>query len=595
MPWPGKLDKSIAICKLCRAAIKYSGSTTNLSTHISRHHAAEANIDNASAAPSSTNMPPLENRDITQFIHQPQFSSNSARARRISTFVARFIALDLRPYSVVENDGFCDLVNELEPRYKIPRRQHFSEKRIPKLYIKTKDDLKERLLRAERVAITTDAWTSCATDSYVTITVHYVTSDWELESHVLQTRVFNESHTGKNIGALLKEACVEWNIADKDPALVTDNARNMIVAGVEAEMSPHLMCFAHTLNLAAQKAFRVSNAARVLGKVKKVVGFFYRNTTGADLLKQKQQQMALPGHTLINDVPTRWNSSHDMLERFLEQQPAIFATLMSRELRKGEDVSTLNENDLCNAEDMVKVMAPVKVITTVMCEDEQPTISMMAPLRAKLKKHFQATTEDTGLIREMKKVFLDDFEKRYTQVEDLLCIASALDPRFKSLPFLSDHDTERIFMCISDEATALHNKKAEETDKESHPSPMQEDPAHGDADNSPVEVQEEPRDGPPPCKKKKSTALDQLFGETYEVRTIGRSSRERANEEIQRYRERNLLPLNGSPLEWWRAQVDLPLLSAITKRYLCIPATSVAAERVFSTAGDIISSQRSDT
>ena len=96
----------------------------------------------------------------------------------------------------------------------------------------------------------------------------------------------------------------------------------------------------------------------------------------------------------------------------------------------------------------------------------------------------------------------------------------------------------------------------------------------------------------PPCKKKKSTALDQLFGETYEVRP-SRSSREKVSEEIMRYRERILLPLNGNPLEWWRAQRDLPLLSDIAKRYLCIPATSVAAERVFSTARDIVSSQRS--
>ena len=137
--------------------------------------------------------------------------------------MARFIALDLRPYSVVENDGFRELLKELEPRYKILCRQNFSDKCIPELYITTKTDLKAKLSSAERVAITTDACTSCATNSHVTITVHYVTPDWELTSHVLQTRVFNESHTGKNIGVLLKEACLEWNIDDKDPALVTDN------------------------------------------------------------------------------------------------------------------------------------------------------------------------------------------------------------------------------------------------------------------------------------------------------------------------------------------------------------------------------------
>ena len=75
-------------------------------------------------------------------------------------------------------------------------RQLFSEKCITELYMKTKVDLSERLLRAERVAITTDAWTSCATDMFI-IQYIIINSGWELESYVLQTRVFNESHTGK--------------------------------------------------------------------------------------------------------------------------------------------------------------------------------------------------------------------------------------------------------------------------------------------------------------------------------------------------------------------------------------------------------------
>ena len=141
------------------------------------------------------------------------------------------------------------------------------------MYNKIKNKVKQELSQAERVAITTDAWTSCVTNSYVTITAHHISPDWELRNHVLQIRVFNESHTGRNIGALLKEACADWNILDKDPALVTDNARNMLVAGVEAEMSPHLTCFAHTLNLASQKAFHVDTTARLLGKIRRVVGF----------------------------------------------------------------------------------------------------------------------------------------------------------------------------------------------------------------------------------------------------------------------------------------------------------------------------------
>lgn len=95
----------------------------------------------------------------------------------------------------------------------------------------------------------------------LTITVHHISPEWKLNVHVLQSRAFKGSHTGKNEGALLKRACPDWNLVDKEPALVTDNATNMVLAGVEAEMSPHLMCFAQTINLATQKAFKVDTVA----------------------------------------------------------------------------------------------------------------------------------------------------------------------------------------------------------------------------------------------------------------------------------------------------------------------------------------------
>ena len=49
-----------------------------------------------------------------------------------------------------------------------------------------------------------------------------------------------------------------------------------------------------------------------------------------------------------------------------------------------------------------------------------------------------------------------------------------------------------------------------------------------------------------------------------------------------------------SPTNYWLANKDrFPVLSVLAKRYLSSPPTSVPIERVFSTAGDILTDKRS--
>uniref|UniRef100_A0A1X7TAZ1 HECT domain-containing protein n=1 Tax=Amphimedon queenslandica TaxID=400682 RepID=A0A1X7TAZ1_AMPQE len=54
-------------------------------------------------------------------------------------------------------------------------------------------------------------------------------------------------------------------------------------------------------------------------------------------------------------------------------------------------------------------------------------------------------------------------------------------------------------------------------------------------------------------------------------------------------------PLNpdGNPLEWWRKNEErFPRLSKIARKLMCVPTTSVPAERVFSTSGMIVNKLR---
>ena len=106
--------------------------------------------------------------------------------------------------------------------------------------------------------------------------------------------------------------------------------------------------------------------------------------------------------------------------------------------------------------EVIKLMSPLKVATTLLSEEKTPTISMISPIQAKLQKHFQPDESDLLIISLMKERFRQDFDGRYTYLQDLLYNATALDPSFKDLAFLENHSTkDMIFMKITAEVVMM--------------------------------------------------------------------------------------------------------------------------------------------
>lgn len=448
-----------------------------MATHMKRHHPSikmkaevpsnkiktevpEAAAEDTSLPTTSTSsLKPVATGQLTlNSMLKSKLSYSSLRAKQITRAIGVFIATDLRPFSVVDQPGFKKMIDVLEPRYSVPTRQHFSEKIIPELYAETRRDIELAIAKADHIAITTDGWTSRATVSYNTITGHFIDSSWSMRNPVLQTLPMYESHTGVNIGTVLKEAMATWGIKGANVPVVSDNASNMVIAVKESGLGPHIRCFAHTLNLGTQRGLKTDKVARLLGKVRRVVSFFHRSSVAANILKQKQKMLGLPIHKLLMDVPTRWNSSYDLLERFIEQQTAIIATMICPEVRKSEkDLASFSDQEITQAEEAVEILAPIKKITTVMCDEKDPSISMLYPLKLRVLKFARPKEGDSTMAKELKAAIHKDMVGRYEEegIKMFLLQSSCLDPRFRSLSFLSPEERVKVYDAVQ-QSTCSH-------------------------------------------------------------------------------------------------------------------------------------------
>ena len=67
----------------------------------------------------------------------------------------------------------------------------------------------------------------------------------------------------------------------------------------------------------------------------------------------------------------------------------------------------------------------------------------------------------------------------------------------------------------------------------------------------------------------------------------------RVQHEITNYRAFPPIKSGEDPLMFWKLHEEkLPCLASLAQKYMCIPGSSVASERIFSTAGDVISQER---
>ncbi|KAI2645977.1 E3 SUMO-protein ligase ZBED1 [Labeo rohita] len=365
------VNQSDVLCRSCLTKIATKqGSTTNMFHHLKQHHRVLheecMTMRETPGTSQSSQNKPKQSLIADAFSSVTPYESTSTRHKEITDAITYHIAKDMT----------------LDKRYKIPSRTHFNQVAIPKLYNECKMSVESELREIDHFATTTDLWTSRTTEPYISLTVHFITTNFKLKTRCLQTSFFPAEHTGDNIAEEMRGALADWNLKeDQQVCVTTDNASNMIKA-MEVNGWTRLQCFGHRLHLAIERErerererektiyiimwlFSCCNIimnyfctsifprkkevkgdsriSRATGVCKKLVCHFSHSWKKRVALEQAQKRLNLPVYELITECQTRWGSRVLMINRILEHQKALHEVLSedrnTRETRV-EEVST---------------------------------------------------------------------------------------------------------------------------------------------------------------------------------------------------------------------------------------------------------------
>ncbi|XP_033725237.1 zinc finger BED domain-containing protein 1-like [Pecten maximus] len=582
------LDMTVAVCRLCQKSYKNTGNTTNFMSHIRNEHSLPKGTDNTPKVKTNTtttgtciHTPTRKPRQVQSTLNFPSQESKlgNERKKALDDRLMKMVIGKVLPTSLVDNCYFKEFVQLLDPRYNLPCRKTLVGW-LEKKKVDIQECIKADIKKCEGVAITHDSWTSNATDSYNTNTLHYIDDNWRLNSADLGTIKMEGSHTSENIAKSLQTTKTNWSLPDNIIA-TTDNAANEQKAFRLLEWS-RFGCFGHKLNLVVKNSLQSNNISRLTSKGRRLVTLFHSSTSAHDFLSQKQRQLEIKGagHRLLNDVPTRWNSTLLMLERLIEQMPALMAVAsdenVSKNIRTTLQNTVFSFEETSIADKVMALLTPFLRATEIVCSESNPTINKVIPVVTKLKRKLEISEDDSPLIQSMKKKMLEQLTFR-TEVKVKVKPGDAA-----AMPATSNSAT---------------------TTNPSLPSMAEFDMKDPDTPTDTVQVDSnvltQTKIKSPSKKKQKFVDCDETLKDIVCTGETKVDREDTISKEIERYLSSPVNTLSDSDkslttLEWWKEnELFSPRIAVLAKHYLAVQASSVPSERVFSLAGELVSKKRS--
>lgn len=333
-------DAKCGFCRLCNCLVPFSeNSHNNIARHPERRHKEEIKSlkdKKRKEAESKSNGTDIDHYSSEEVRRTLEKCSKEEQVLG-ETIVVRWFAESLRPFSMAEDPGFrrytdycCQLESRLDDisRRKLVRRMEIYDSIMR---LKMREIIQELI---DYFAMTSDVWSSKKMDSFMALTLHALTPEFEQIIFTLAVENLHERHTGEHLKDVTEALLVKWGISkEKLTLMLRDNAANAKKACELMEIDD-FPCLGHCLHL-------------ILGPL-----FFHNNKkkSGADNVTNTSDTADIddnfsPGEKVKDDDIDEddiMDFNEDDIENELTQLGSDYEDIVKHIMKKVRDVRTIN-------------------------------------------------------------------------------------------------------------------------------------------------------------------------------------------------------------------------------------------------------------
>uniref|UniRef100_I1PMA2 BED-type domain-containing protein n=1 Tax=Oryza glaberrima TaxID=4538 RepID=I1PMA2_ORYGL len=509
--------------------------------------------------------------------------------------LARLIARQDLPLNFGESPAFENYIKTAHnPRFQAVSRQT-TTRDLKNVYDEGSQSLKELFSTCTfSVSMTSDIWSGKAKEDYVSVVVHFINDDWQMQKRVLGLRLIDVSHTGENIAERIREVVNEYHLADKIFAVTLDNAsanskameilQPLFCVYAESFLL-HQRCACHIINLIVKSGFKRVNVH--IDAVRQAITWL--TSSNPWIAQWKRYCVAseeLP-RKFITDAEHRWNATYLMLKNVLPYKDLLTVFLQTRNVLTRDGQPLLTDHTWYVVERFFQFLETFHDCTILSSQVYHPTANLILHNIleiATLLKEYENDELLGSAVFSMKQKYL----KYWKNLPMLYAFAFILDPRGKlrGLLNLLSLIGETINVDYSNYYSDVKTKLYEVFRK-------YELKFQG------VRLQRPP---PAPTAGKKKLQWSRIWGGSSSSNNGGGGSSSApsvdagAVGELSNYLDSDAIRHESSDfnvLAWWNDhKMSYPMLSKLARDVLTVPVSTVSSESAFSLTGRIIEDRR---